>query len=75
MTFDPQVEKGKVVGMVNFNGGEDHVVKFLWRSEQNVCSAGRMGGSKPHPRVFGAFALFDGVEIYARSGAVLRKDA
>jgi hypothetical protein len=42
------------VGMVDFYGTEEHVIRFLTRPEQNVCTDGLLGG-KPHPRVFGSF--------------------
>ncbi|MBS1228875.1 MAG: N-acyl-D-glutamate deacylase [Proteobacteria bacterium] len=54
-TFDLLFEEENAVGMVDFYGSEEHVVKFLCRPEQNVCTDGLMGGGKPHPRVFGAF--------------------
>ncbi len=40
--------------MVDFYGKEEHVIRFLTRPEQNVCTDGLLGG-KPHPRVFGSF--------------------
>ena len=40
--------------MVDFYGLEEHVVRFLRRPEQNVCTDGLLGG-RPHPRVFGSF--------------------
>jgi len=40
--------------MVDFYGTEEHVIRFLTRPEQNVCTDGLLGG-KPHPRVFGSF--------------------
>ncbi|WP_284960858.1 N-acyl-D-amino-acid deacylase family protein [Citrobacter portucalensis] len=54
-TFDLLFEEENAVGMVDFYGTEEHVIKFLCRSEQNVCTDGLMGAGKPHPRVFGAF--------------------
>jgi N-acyl-D-amino-acid deacylase len=54
-TFDLLLEEENAVGMFDFYGSEEHVVKFLCRPEQNVCTDGLMGGGKPHPRVFGAF--------------------
>ncbi|WP_255324329.1 hypothetical protein [Budvicia aquatica] len=44
--------------MVDFYGTEEHVIKFLCRPEQNVCTDGLMGAGKPHPRVFGAFLAY-----------------
>lgn len=54
-TFDLLYEEENAVGMVDFYGTEEHVIKFLCRPEQNVCTDGLMGAGKPHPRVFGAF--------------------
>jgi N-acyl-D-amino-acid deacylase len=54
-TFDLLFEEENAVGMVDFYGTEEHVIKFLCRPEQNVCTDGLMGAGKPHPRVFGAF--------------------
>jgi N-acyl-D-amino-acid deacylase len=53
-TLDLLLEEENAVGMVDFYGKEDHVVAFLCRPEQNVCTDGLLGG-KPHPRVYGAF--------------------
>jgi N-acyl-D-amino-acid deacylase len=52
--FDLLVEEQNAVGMVDFYGTEEHVIRFLTRPEQNVCTDGLLGG-KPHPRVFGSF--------------------
>jgi len=40
--------------MVDFYGTEEHVIRFMTRPEQNICTDGLLGG-KPHPRVFGSF--------------------
>ncbi len=53
-TFDLLLAEENAVGMVDFYGMEEHVVRFLTRPEQNVCTDGLLGG-KPHPRVFGSF--------------------
>jgi N-acyl-D-amino-acid deacylase len=52
--FDLLLEEENAVGMVDFYGKEEHVIRFLTRPEQNVCTDGLPGG-KPHPRVFGLF--------------------
>lgn len=54
-TFDLLYEEQNAVGMVDFYGTEEHVIQFLKRPEQNVCTDGLLGGKKPHPRVFGSF--------------------
>ena len=53
-TFDLLLEEENAVGMVDFYGLEEHVIAFLKRPEQNVCTDGLLGG-KPHPRAYGAF--------------------
>ena len=53
-TFDLLYEEQNAVGMVDFYGLEEHIVRFMTRPEQNVCTDGLLGG-KPHPRVYGAF--------------------
>jgi N-acyl-D-amino-acid deacylase len=52
--FDLLLAEENAVGMVDFYGLEEHVVRFLTRPEQNVCTDGLLGG-RPHPRVFGSF--------------------
>ena len=52
--FDLLLDEENAVGMVDFYGTEEHVIRFLTRPEQNVCTDGLLGGS-PHPRVFGSF--------------------
>jgi N-acyl-D-amino-acid deacylase len=52
--FDLLLEEENAVGMVDFYGTEEHVIRFLTRPEQNVCTDGLLGG-RPHPRVFGSF--------------------
>ncbi|MGA1982379.1 MAG: D-aminoacylase [Acidobacteriaceae bacterium] len=53
-TFDLLLAEQNAVGMVDFYGLEEHVIRFLTRPEQNVCTDGLLGG-RPHPRVFGSF--------------------
>ncbi|GAB6181318.1 D-aminoacylase [Desulfotomaculum defluvii] len=53
-TFDLLYEEENAVGMVDFYGKEEHVITFLTRPEQNVCTDGLLAG-KPHPRVYGSF--------------------
>lgn len=52
--FDLLCEEENAVGMVDFYGLEDHVIRFLKLPEQNVCTDGLLGG-KPHPRAYGTF--------------------
>lgn len=53
-TFDLLRDEENAVGMVDFYGLEEHVIKFLKRPEQNVCTDGLLAG-KPHPRAYGSF--------------------
>lgn len=53
-TYDLLLEEENAVGMVDFYGLEEHVITFLMREEQNVCTDGLLSG-KPHPRAFGSF--------------------
>lgn len=53
-TFDLLYEEENAVGMVDFYGMEEHIIKILKRPEQNVCTDGMMS-EKPHPRLFGSF--------------------
>jgi len=55
--FDLLLAEENAVGMVDFYGTEEHVIRFLTRPEQNVCTDGLLGG-RPHPRVFGSFRVF-----------------
>ena len=53
-TLDLLVEEENAVGMIDYYGSEELVIKFMQRPEQNFCTDGLLGG-KPHPRVYGAF--------------------
>lgn len=53
-TFDLLLEEENAVGMVDFYGTEEHIVRFLQRPEQNICTDGLLIGT-PHPRAYGAF--------------------
>ncbi|MDB3625982.1 D-aminoacylase [Clostridioides difficile] len=53
-TFDLLKEEENAVGMVDFYGLEEHIIGFMKRDEQNVCTDGLLAG-KPHPRVYGSF--------------------
>ncbi len=53
-TFDLLLEEENAVGMYDYYGKEEHVMAFMKRPEQNVCTDGLLGG-KPHPRVYGSF--------------------
>lgn len=53
-TFDLLAEEKNAVGMVDFYGTEEHVIKIMNRPEMNLCTDGLLSG-KPHPRVYGSF--------------------
>ncbi|WP_027626646.1 N-acyl-D-amino-acid deacylase family protein [Clostridium lundense] len=53
-TFDLLYEEKNAVGMYDYYGKDEHVIKIMKRPEHNVCTDGLLGG-KPHPRVYGAF--------------------
>lgn len=53
-TFDLLLEEENAVGMYDYYGKDEHIIQFMKRPEQNVCTDGLLGG-KPHPRVYGAF--------------------
>ncbi len=52
--FDLLAEENNSVGMVDFYGSEEAVIKILKRPEMNACTDGLLSG-KPHPRVYGSF--------------------
>ncbi len=66
--FDLLEEEKNGVGMVDFYGTEDHVVRIMQRKEMNVCTDGLLSG-KPHPRVYGSFPRILGK--YVREEKVL----
>lgn len=66
--FDLLIEEENAVGMVDFYGTEEHIVRFLTRPEQNVCTDGLLSG-KPHPRVYGSYPRILGK--YVREEQVL----
>ncbi len=70
--FDLLYQEENAVGMVDFYGTEEHVIRFLTRPEQNVCTDGLLGG-KPHPRVFGSFPRILGK--YVREAQALTLEA
>ncbi|MGL5477567.1 MAG: N-acyl-D-amino-acid deacylase family protein, partial [Clostridium sp.] len=53
-TFDLLLEEENAVGMYDFYGKEEQIVRFMKLDEQNVCTDGLLSG-KPHPRAYGAF--------------------
>lgn len=66
--FDLLLEEKNAVGMVDFYGLEEHVIKILQRPEMNACTDGLLSGT-PHPRVYGAFPRILGK--YVREEKVL----
>ncbi len=53
-TFDLLLEEENAVGMVDYYGLEEHIIKFIKLAEQNVCTDGLLAG-RPHPRAYGSF--------------------
>lgn len=53
-TFDLLLEEENAVGMVDYYGMEEHIIKFMKLAEQNVCTDGLLAG-RPHPRAYGSF--------------------
>ena len=68
-TFDLLLEEENAVGMVDFYGLEEHIIGFMKREEQNVCTDGLLSG-KPHPRAYGSFPKILG--RYVRELEVLK---
>lgn len=58
-TFDLLLEEENAVGMVDYYGKEEHIIKFMKLPEQNLCTDGLLSG-KPHPRAYGSFPRFLG---------------
>ena len=67
-TLDLLIEEENSVGMIDYYGSEDLIIKFMKRPEQNFCTDGLLGG-KPHPRVYGSFPR--GLGRYVRELKVL----
>jgi len=44
------IEEQNAVGMIDYYGSEEHVIRMMKREEQNLCTDGLLGGN-PHPRV------------------------
>jgi len=68
-TFDLLRDEENAVGMVDFYGKEEHIIKFMQRPEHNVCTDGLMAKGKPHPRAYGSFPKILG--RYVREKKVL----
>ncbi len=68
-TFDLLLEEENAVGMVDFYGLEEHIIKFLKRPEQNVCTDALLSAGKPHPRAYGSFPRVLGK--YVRENPIL----
>lgn len=67
--FDLLLEEENAVGMVDFYGLEEHIIKFLKRTEQNVCTDALLSEGKPHPRAYGSFPRVLG--RYVRENPIL----
>lgn len=71
-TFDLLYEEENAVGMVDFYGTEEHVIRFMKRPEMNACTDGLLGG-KPHPRVYGAFPRILGKYVREENALTLEE--
>lgn len=71
-TFDLLLEEENAVGMVDFYGKEEHVVRFMKRPEMNACTDGLLGG-KPHPRVYGSFPRILSTYVRERKALTLEE--
>lgn len=70
--MDLIVEEDNAVGLVDFYGTEEHLVKIMQRPEHNVGSDGVIG-DKPHPRLYGTYPRILGK--YVREGVLDLPDA
>jgi len=52
--FDLLLAEELKVGMIDYYGNEEHIIRLLQRPEANLCTDGLPGG-RPHPRIYGAF--------------------
>ncbi len=52
--FDLLYEEKNAVGMYDYYGKDEHLVRFMQREECCFCTDGLLAG-KPHPRVYGSF--------------------
>lgn len=71
-TFDLLYEEENAVGMVDFYGTEEHIIRFMKRPEMNVCTDGLLGGN-PHPRVYGAFPRILGKYVREEKALILEE--
>ncbi|MGL4392487.1 MAG: amidohydrolase family protein, partial [Fusobacteriaceae bacterium] len=69
-TLDLLLEEENAVGMLNFYGHEDHVIRILKRPETNVCTDALLAPGKPHPRAYGSFPRV--IARYVRENPVLK---
>lgn len=72
-TFDLLLEEENAVGMVDYYGKEEHIIKFMKLAEQNVCTDGLLSG-KPHPRAYGSFPRILG-RFYRELGVLTLEEA
>lgn len=72
-TFDLLLEEENAVGMVDYYGKEEHIIKFMKLAEQNVCTDGLLSG-KPHPRAYGSFPRLLG-RFYRELGVFTLEEA
>ncbi len=71
--FDLLMEENNAVGMVDFYGTEEAVIKIMKREEMNACTDGLLSG-KPHPRAYGSFPRILGKYV-RENGALTLEEA
>ena len=71
-TLDLLIEEENAVGMIDYYGSEELIIKFMKRPEQNFCTDGLLGG-KPHPRVYGAFPRGLGRYVRELKASIIRR--
>ncbi len=67
--LDLLVEEELAVGMIIFHMNEEDVVRIMKHPSVSFITDGLLGGSKPHPRVYGTYPRILG--RYVRDGGVL----
>ncbi len=68
VAIDLIIEEQNAVGMIDYYGNEEHVIRLMKREEQNLCTDGLLGGT-PHPRVYGSFPRF--ISKYVRDLSIM----
>ena len=70
--MDLLAEEKNAVGMVDYYGTEEHVLRIMNRPEMNACTDGLLSG-KPHPRAYGAFPRILGKYVREENGLTIEE--